>query len=247
MTNTVLCDAQVTPDGAVVVIEDVGARGVPGVYIDERVGYVAPSQPVHAIWVRTMSMFDGELLGRGVRVRVLVGTEPRGLGDPVYRGELAIASGVVAIGEAHNPDRKLLVGLPAILKVTIFADTTIDAIHFDDPPADYPVSGPTDIAVLIHDNPGFAHAVPDRHRWGLRWPAAIRRAGQMIGANSLLSLAISCLGATVASIIVAAGVMNHSMTLPIIGVAMYLLTVVGIRKSLKARGTATPHTVLTID
>ncbi len=48
MTNTVLCDAQVTPDGAVVVIEDVGARGVPGLYAHEAMGCVVTPPPTYA-------------------------------------------------------------------------------------------------------------------------------------------------------------------------------------------------------
>ncbi len=179
MTNTVLCDTQVTPDGAVMVIEDVGARGVPGIFAHEAMGcVVSPPRPLHAIWVHTMSMFDGELLGHQVRVRVLVGTDTRGLGQPVYRGEFTVASGVLAIGEARNPDRQLLFGTPAILQVTVLVETTDEVIHFSDPPADYPVSGPTDVTVLIADNPGFTHAVSNtvlRRRWWLRWPAIRRR------------------------------------------------------------------------
>ncbi|MDX1874761.1 hypothetical protein SBI67_21795 [Mycolicibacterium sp. 120266] len=157
------------------VIEDVGARGVPGVYAQESIdwGFTA-SRPVHAIWVRTMSMFDGELLGRQVRVRVMTGSDARGLGVPVYRGELTVASGVLAIGEARNPDRQLLFGTPATLRVTVLVDTADEVIHFSDPPADYPVSGPTDVTVLIADNPGFTHAVSNtvmRRQWWLRWPA----------------------------------------------------------------------------
>jgi hypothetical protein len=179
MTNTVLCDVQVTPDGAVVVIEDVGARGVPGIYAHEAMGcVVAPPRPVHAIWVRTMSMFDGELLGRQVRVRVLVGTDTRGLGKPVYHGEFTVASGILAIGEARNPDRQLLFGIPATLQITVLVETADEVIHFSDPSADYPVSGPTDVTVLIEDNPGFTHAVGNtvlRRWWWLRGPAIRRK------------------------------------------------------------------------
>ncbi|MGJ6127051.1 hypothetical protein QN239_31165 [Mycolicibacterium sp. Y3] len=179
MANTVLCDVQVTPDGAVVVIEDVGARGVPGIYAHEAIGcVVTPPRPVHAIWVRTMSMFDGELLGHQVRVRVLVGTDTRGLGRPVYQGEFTVASGVLAIGEARNPDRQLLFGIPATLRVTVLVETADEVIHFSDPPADYPVSGPTGVTVLIEDNPGFTHAVSNtvlRRRWWLRWPVIRRK------------------------------------------------------------------------
>lgn len=175
MANSLLCDAQVTPDGAVVVIEDVGARGVPGIYAHESIDCeVTASRPVHAIWVRTMSMFDGELLGHQVRVRVMAGSNTRGLGVPVYRGELTVASGVLAIGEARNPDRQLLFGTPATLRVIVLVDTADEVIHFSDPPADYPVSGPTDVTVLIEDNPGFTHAVSNnviRWPWWLRWRA----------------------------------------------------------------------------
>lgn len=166
--NTVLCDARVTPDGSLVVIEDVGARGLGSVYLDgdtpveDRVG------PVHALWVRTMSVHEVELLGAGVRVRVLVGADTGGLGTLVFRGALTVGSGVLAIGDARSPDRQLLFGAPATLHVSVLVENSMGTVHFTHPPEDYPVSGPSDIAVLIADNPGFNHAVCNT-TFGRQW------------------------------------------------------------------------------
>ncbi|TQK31850.1 hypothetical protein FBY28_4895 [Arthrobacter sp. SLBN-53] len=157
--NTVLCDARVTPDGSVVVIEDVGARGLGSVYLDGATPVVDRAEPVHTLWVRTMSVHEAELLGAGVRARVLVGTDTGGPGTLVFRGELAVGSGVLAIGDARSPDRQLLFGAPATLHVSVFTENCLGTVHFTHPPEDYPVSGPSDVVVLIADNPGFNHAV----------------------------------------------------------------------------------------
>lgn len=157
--NTVLCDARVTPDGSVVVIEDVGARGLGNAYLDGATPVVDRAGPVHTLWVRTMSVHEAELLGAGVRARVLVGTDTDGLGTLVFRGELAVGSGVLAIGDARSPDRQLLFGAPATLHVSVYTENAMGTVHFTHPPEDYPVSGPSDVVVLIADNPGFSHAV----------------------------------------------------------------------------------------
>jgi hypothetical protein len=71
-----------------------------------------------------------------------------------------------------------LFGIPTTLRVTVLVETADEVIHFSDPPADYPVSGPTDVTVLIEDNPGFTHAVSNtvlRRQWWLRWPAIRRK------------------------------------------------------------------------
>lgn len=171
-TNRLLCDADVAPDGTVVVIEDVGAKGVSGIYVDDDVedtGEVGTQ--CHALWVHTMSVHECALVGRGVRVRVLGGSNPGGLGVLAYDGQLEVASGVLAIGDAHNPGRQLLFGSPAVVRVSVFLDDTIGAIRFDDRGSEYPLSGPSDVNMLIHGEPGFAHAVcsPRTRRPWRRW------------------------------------------------------------------------------
>ncbi|MEH3131587.1 MAG: hypothetical protein PGN27_16690 [Mycolicibacterium neoaurum] len=157
--NTLLCDARVTPDGSVVVIEDVGAHGRASAYVDGTASTVDRVGSVHALWVRTLSVHEAELLSTGVRARVLVGSDTRGLGRLVFRGPLTVGSGVLAIGDARSPDRQLLFGEPATLHVSVFTETTIETIYFDHPPAEFPTSGPSVITVLIAENPGFSHAV----------------------------------------------------------------------------------------
>ncbi len=157
--NALLCDARVTPDGSVLAIEDVGARGLGGVYVDGAASTVDRAGSVHALWVRTMSVHEAELLGRRVRARVLVGSDTRGLGRLVFRGPLTIGSGVLAIGDARSPDRQLLFGEPATLHVSVFIETSIRTIYFTHPPAEFPTSGPSDITLLIADNPGLSPAV----------------------------------------------------------------------------------------
>lgn len=67
--NRVLCDTQIEPDGAVVVIEDVGAQGIPGTHVHPDIT-VDPGVPWHALWVYTMSADECAVAGRPVRIRV---------------------------------------------------------------------------------------------------------------------------------------------------------------------------------
>lgn len=175
--NTVLCDAHVTPDGSVVVIEDVGARGLGSAYVDGATPTVDRASPVHALWVRTMSVHEAELLGTRVRARVLVGTDTCGLGTLVFHGALTVGSGVLAIGDARSPDRQLLFGEPAVLDIRVFAENSLSTVHFTHPPGDFPISGPSDITVLIADNPGFSHAARNTtfgRPWFRRLPELFR-------------------------------------------------------------------------
>lgn len=164
-TNTVLCDSEIAPDGSVVVIEDVGAGGLSGVYVHPEVddeGGVA-----RALWVHTMTVHECELAGRLVRVRVYSGTDTHGLGVPVFDGQLDIATGVMALGDRHNRTRQLLVGVPKVVRVSVFLGNEIETIQFGDSESRYPVSGPSEVNVLLHGETGFEHALGSRRRrWG---------------------------------------------------------------------------------
>ncbi|MGJ6121435.1 hypothetical protein QN239_02485 [Mycolicibacterium sp. Y3] len=158
MANRSLCDTEITPDGYVVVIGDASAHTTPGIYVHQDI----PSEvdrPAHALWIRTMSDHECVTAGRRVRVQVSAGSVTDGLGTPAFDGELTISSGVLAVGDVMNPDRHVLVGSPGALRVRVFVTETVDTIRFDGSDAEYPVSGPSDITVLVPDEPSFSHAV----------------------------------------------------------------------------------------
>lgn len=176
-THSLLCDTEIAPDGAVVVIEDVGAHGIPGTYVHPDIDH-DPPLPCHALWVHTMNIDECAVAGRLVRVRVLTGTDPRGLGILAFEGQLEIASGVLAVGDAHNPGRQLMFGAPAILSISVLVDNQIDVICFPDASGDYPVSGPSEVTVLLHSNPGFTPAIVNTVMRGPRWLWPSRRYGR---------------------------------------------------------------------
>jgi hypothetical protein len=166
-TNTVLCDSEIAPDGGVVVIEDVGAGGLSGVYVHPEAD--GDGSVARALWVHTMTVHECELAGRWVRVRVYSGTDPHGLGVPVFDGQLDIATGVMALGDRHNRTRQLLVGVPKIVRVSVFLGSEIETIQFGDSESRYPVSGPSEVNVLLHGETGFVPALGSRRRrWGRR-------------------------------------------------------------------------------
>lgn len=187
-TNKLLCDSEIAPDGSVVVIEDVGAGGVSGVYVHP--GGHGDGGVVQALWVHTMNIHECDLVGRMVRVRVYSGTDTRGRGEPAFDGQLDIASGVLALGDRHNRTRQLLFGTPKVVQVTVFLGNEIETVPVGDSESCYPVSGPSEVNVLLHGESGFVHALGyPMPRWGRlrRWqrlprthadvpgPAAARR------------------------------------------------------------------------
>ena len=166
--NRVLCDVLTTPGGCVFTIEDAAARGTFGLHVGaEPDADVAVAAPQRALWVRTMDMHECSVFGRLVRVRVLDGADGHGLGTLVFDGRLRISSGVLAIGDARSPDRRVLFGPPSTVRVGVFVEYAVEVLHFDDPAIGYPVSGPSDVNVLLYGAAGFAPAVPDiaRPRW----------------------------------------------------------------------------------
>lgn len=175
-TNKMLCDSEIAPDGSVVVIEDVGAGGVSGVYVHPDV--LGDGGVVRALWVHTMNIHECDLAGRMVRVRVYSGTDIRGLGVPAFDGQLDIASGVLALGDRHNRSRQLLFGRPKVVRVTVFLGNEIETVQFGDSDSCYPVSGPSEVNVLLRGESGFVHALGyPMPRWGRlrRWHRRGRR------------------------------------------------------------------------
>ncbi|MDR3663147.1 MAG: hypothetical protein P4L86_22655 [Mycobacterium sp.] len=174
-TNTLLCEAAITPDGSVMVIEDIGASGISGTYVhadlDCGMGTVQ-----NALWVHTMNVHECVVVGRPVSVRVFSGADTHGLGVPAFCGELNVASGVLAVGDRHNPGRQLLLGSPSVVRVSVFLGNDIEVVGFDNSGVGYPVSGPSEVNVLLHGDPGFAPAVADpKARWARRpWPRPCR-------------------------------------------------------------------------
>lgn len=159
-TNRLLCDTAIAPDGCVVVIEDVGAKGMSGTYVHADIDPNA--QTVQgALWVHTMSAHECDIVGRQVRVRVFSGSDTDGLGAPAFDGRLNISSGVLAIGDRRNPDRQLLIGPPSVIRVSVFVGNDIDAICFDDSGVSYPTSGPSEITLLLHGDTWHTYTMRD--------------------------------------------------------------------------------------
>ncbi|WGI30894.1 hypothetical protein QDT91_16575 [Mycolicibacterium aubagnense] len=180
-TNTLLCDAEIAPDGSVVVIEDVGANGLSGVYVHPDID--GDGGTARALWVHTMGIHECDLVGRLVRVRVFAGSDARGLGVPTFDGRLDIASGVLALGDRHNRTRQLLFGAPAVVPVRVFLGNEIDTIRFGDSESRYPVSGPSEVNVLLPADAGFVHALGyPMPRWSWRRRSRRRGRGSSSGA-----------------------------------------------------------------
>jgi len=152
-----LCEAEIAPDGSVVVIEDVGAKGLSGVYVHPDVD--GDGGTAHALWVHTMGIHECELVDRLVRVRVFSGSDTRGFGTPAFAGRLDIASGVLALGDRHNRTRQLLFGTPTVVQISVFLGTEIETIRFGGAAIGYPVSGPSEVNVLLGGDTDFVHAI----------------------------------------------------------------------------------------
>jgi hypothetical protein len=167
-TNKLLCDILIAPDRDVVVIEDAGAQGITGAYV--QVDIDPESAPVQqALWVRTMSAHECDVVGRQIRVRVLSGSDTGGLGVRAFDGDLNIASGLLAIGDRRNPERQLLVGPSGVIGVSVFVGNDIDAIYFDDSGAGYPPSGPSEVTLLLHGDSWHTYTLRNTvDRWRLR-------------------------------------------------------------------------------
>lgn len=163
VTNKVLCDIMIAPDGSIVVIEDAGASGVSGTYVHSGID-PRPETTQRALWVHTMNVHECDLVGRRVRVRVLSGDDTGALGDLAFDGQLNIASGLLSIGDRRNPDRQILVGSAGVIPVSVYVGNDIDAVCFDDSDASYPISGPSEITVLLRGDTWHTYTLHDTAR-----------------------------------------------------------------------------------
>ncbi len=152
-----LCDTGLAPDGCVVTIEDAGANNSAGTYVHRDIDFDV-DLPQPALWVHTMSIHECDLVGRLVHVRVLTGVDTGDLGDLAFDGQLTVPSGIIAVGDIRDPGRQLLCGLPSTVDVSVYVAPDVESIHFDTPPGEYPASGPSEVNVLLHGDPGFVHA-----------------------------------------------------------------------------------------
>ncbi len=154
------------------VIEDVGTKGNSGIDVHADIDWKA-SEVRDALWVHTMSSHECDIVGRPVQVRVLAGSETHRLGVSVFDGELNIASGVLAVGHRRSRDRQLLFGTPSIVRLSVFLGYDIEAIRFGGSDGEYPVSGASEVNVLIHGQSDFAPASSPLTRrsgvWLPRW------------------------------------------------------------------------------
>lgn len=162
-TNWLFCETALAPDGGIVVIEDAGTPNVSGTYVHAEIA-LAPEAVHRALWVHTMNVHECDVVGRRVYVRVLSGSDTGGLGVLAFDGRLNITSGLLAIGERRNPDRRLLVGPPGVIRVSVFVAHDIDAVCFDDSGVSYPTSGPSEVTLLLHGATWHTRAV-NRTRW----------------------------------------------------------------------------------
>ena len=166
VTNKLLCDVMITPDGSVVVIEDAAASGVSGTYVHAHID-PCPETMQRALWVHTMNAHECDLVGRQVRVRVFSGDDTSELGDLAFDGHLNIASGLLAIGDRRNPDREILVGPAAAAHVSVYVGNDIEAACFEDSDASYPLSGPSEMTVLLHGDTWHTYTLHNTTtRWG---------------------------------------------------------------------------------
>lgn len=106
-----------------------------------------------------MTIHECDLVGRLVHVRVLAGLDTRGLGELAFDGQLTVPSGIIAVGDVRDPGRQLLCGSPSTVDVSVYVAPDVDTICFDNPPGEYPASGPSEVNVLLHGDPGFTQAL----------------------------------------------------------------------------------------
>ena len=149
--NDLHLDLEVYPYGSTVSIEDLETEDVPGVPAGAKVDVWCYASN-HSIDVYTMSYDETDAADRAVRVRVYSGADPSGLGSMVFDGPLELASGILAIRDDIDPpaeDQQLQLG-PGSVHLQIFTVRAIETVHYNQPePGDHPVSGPSDINVLI--------------------------------------------------------------------------------------------------
>lgn len=149
--NEMLLDVEVLPAVSHVTIEDVMTEDMPGVPQGAKTDIWCWST-LHSIDVYTMNQDESDAAERLVRVRVYRGTDPADLGERVFDGELELTTGILAVGSdlgAPPEEQQLHLG-PGIVHLQIFTEKAIQTVHHELPePGEYPISGPTEVNVLI--------------------------------------------------------------------------------------------------
>jgi hypothetical protein len=149
--NEMLLDVEMLPAVNHVTIEDVMTEDMPGVPDGVKTEIWCWSTR-HSINVYTMGEDESDATGRLVRVRVYRGTDTAGLGERVFDGELELTTGILAVGSdlGAPPDEQQLNLGPGIVRLQIFTEKAIQTVHNNLPqPGEYPISGPTDVNVLV--------------------------------------------------------------------------------------------------
>ncbi|TDZ79674.1 hypothetical protein DE4585_03422 [Mycobacteroides salmoniphilum] len=141
--NEVLLDVNVFPDYGQVRIEDLGTKEVPdGWGVEE--AFIASE---HAVYVLTMTADESDMANRGVRVRVLRGSDQDGLGELIFNQPLTFDSQILAVGEILDVDDNLhKVQLPGRgpYPVRIFTASNIPSEELE-----WPIEGATEINIVI--------------------------------------------------------------------------------------------------
>ncbi len=107
---------------------------------------------IHSIDVYTMSQDESETTERLVRVRVYRGTDSVGLGERAFDGGAGTDNWDPGSRRLPRtpPEEQQLHLSPGLVHLQIFTEKAIQTVHYDLPePGEYPISGPTDINVLI--------------------------------------------------------------------------------------------------
>ncbi len=149
--NELLLDVDVDPWGSTISIEDLDTDVRPGVPDGFKTEIWCYST-LHSIDVYTMSQDESETIDRLVRVQVFRGADPASLGEQVFDGKLELTTGTLAVGAylGTPPEEQQLHLGPGIAHLQIYTMKTIETVHYGlREPGEYPISGPTDVNVLI--------------------------------------------------------------------------------------------------
>ncbi len=148
MSTQLIAEFDVFPDGGIVRIDAPGHVGP-----DPDIAGGGPQfggggtfvASLHSIRVCTMSGDTAEIVGRDVKVRVHVGSDPVGFGALIYDGTLDLTEPTLAIGEMLVGDewlQRVNVDRTGPTRIQVYAQNTIPEL------ADEPET-PTDLNILI--------------------------------------------------------------------------------------------------
>ncbi|MFD6199541.1 hypothetical protein ACFWE3_22840 [Mycobacteriaceae bacterium NPDC060252] len=139
-----LLDVNVFPDYGQILIEDLGTSKLPSPGDGDDDRFIASE---HAVYVLTMTADESDMANRGVRVRVLRGSDQDGLGELIFNQPLTFDSQILAVGEILDVDDNLhKVELPGRgpYQVRIFTASSIPSEGLE-----WPIEGATEINIVI--------------------------------------------------------------------------------------------------